>query len=435
MSSESPPTIAFELLDLYLTYLMLLLGQSFSSLFSYQPSSGKDLTLTNMQPQTFHPFPLLPKELRMEIWKLALPDPRITELSFMCTDDPLRLPRRYRRTSRGAWSWMATATPITFPLIHINVEARAYALSTYELCGIPNQSDPTRHPMYIDFSKDTIFITREAQDRLGEVLVGNYRGVRFTNWRSKVRNLAVPLAVLRKSQYSRAALIPGPGPADPNGYEEATQYLAATIRTFPNLQDLSLVIDGRNSGFGGDVEMIEPTSEHEDYEVSEGRELASCWIPEVLEKLKMLSPDVAIPSVHVSLMTNGHDTPELERRWNYLRARCGVCHPNSADFEPEPIHPWRPIGASRFFTGDSSSMSSSSDDDPDGPAVAVEEGDGIAGSGPDSDADSQDSSTAVQRTFHCCMGRESTDEEEDGPRFAFPSLQSERSSHFRASLL
>ena len=271
--------------------------------------------MTDMQLGTFHPFPLLPKELRLEIWKLALPDPRVIELSLLRSDYPLRLPQRYYRASRGAWWWVASASPTTFPLIRTNAEARSIALASYERCEILNRNDTVRHPMYINFSKDTIFVTRDAVDDLKEVLVGSHRRVRFMNWRTKVRNLALPLDILERPGYLRAALIPGPEPADPKGFKEATRYIADIVRTFPGLKDLSLVIDARNPGFGGDAEIIESTSEHEDYEEPEGRELASSWIPEVLAGLASESSDVQLPSVRLALLINGRDTPELERRW------------------------------------------------------------------------------------------------------------------------
>ncbi|KAK0103856.1 hypothetical protein ONS96_004965 [Cadophora gregata f. sp. sojae] len=303
---------------------------------------------------------------------------------------------------------------------------------------MPNQSNLTRHPMYIDYSKDTIFISRYTQDQLRDVLLGYYQAVRFTNWRLKVRNLAMSLAVLKKSRYSRVALFPGPEPADPNGYEEATRYLANVIRMFPKLHDLSFVIDGRNPGFGGNVEIVEASSEHEDYDVVGGRDLASAWIPQVFENLKTVLSDGKIPSVRVALLINGRDTPNLERRWSYLRIRCGVCHPDGADPEPEPPSQRSGIAASRYWYPGNDLSTSESESSEDGSAVAGEGEDGPSGPGSDSktDADNHGSSTPVKRNFICRFDNpSSSDDEEDGPSFAFPSLQNERSSHFRATLL
>ena len=241
-----------------------------------------------------------------------------------------------------------------------------------------------------------------------------------------MRNLAIPLAVLSKPRYPPAVLIPGPEPADPNGFDEATRYLDTTIRTFPNLKDLSLVIDGRNSGFDGDAEIVESTSQHEDYEVPEGRKLASSWIPEVLDRMQREeSSEIRLPSVRLALLANGEETPELQRRWNYLRARCRVCHPNCTDLERESTWPWPHVSASRFFTPYSSSEESSSDDDEEDAAVAEDAEDQIAGSGSDRAGGSQ---RVIGSLFHRDYNYSSDDE--DGPRYAYPSLQSERWSHF-----
>lgn len=77
---------------------------------------------------TFHPFRRLPAELRVEVWKFALPGPRIIKIVAM--DMHLTMRKRIMRYSILPQSTYHRA--IATPLLHTCQDSRAVALKIYE---------------------------------------------------------------------------------------------------------------------------------------------------------------------------------------------------------------------------------------------------------------------------------------------------------------
>lgn len=105
--------------------------------------------LLNQKPTTeptFTLFPTLPPELRLKIWKYALPGPRVVRLSLM----------EHSNSShrRGHEKYAIHATSTIPSIIQTNVEGREAALKVYEL-AFPTQ---LLHPVYFDFNQDTIHL-------------------------------------------------------------------------------------------------------------------------------------------------------------------------------------------------------------------------------------------------------------------------------------
>jgi len=87
------------------------------------------------EPQ-FHPFPRLPSELRIKIWKYTFPEPRV-------------VPVRY---NRAVQQYTSTSEPPA--LLHVCAESRSLFLDTYtNLILAPRY----KSAIFVDFTCDTIF--------------------------------------------------------------------------------------------------------------------------------------------------------------------------------------------------------------------------------------------------------------------------------------
>lgn len=147
---------------------------------------------------TFHHFPLLPPELRLRIWSLALPPPRLL---------PLRLPRSATApTNPLAYLLAALTIPSSRPsnhppeqpqphiftspvpppaLLAVNAEARAEALRHYQLGLAPDGYAAPR--VYVDFARDGVVVS--------DAVMGTHAGrnlFRMTGDLARVRVVCVP---------------------------------------------------------------------------------------------------------------------------------------------------------------------------------------------------------------------------------------------------
>lgn len=128
-------------------------------------SEGKGKPLEVDRPLTeFHLFNKLPAEIRLEIWKLNLPGPRVIELKRVWK--PTRI--------------LSTRDPIAN--LAVCQESRYEALKVYEL-AFPTKKSPAR--TYIDFSIDIVFINGSIDFSA----TGSYKVL----WKSfsRIRNLGV----------------------------------------------------------------------------------------------------------------------------------------------------------------------------------------------------------------------------------------------------
>ncbi|KAG4422244.1 hypothetical protein IFR04_004624 [Cadophora malorum] len=291
---------------------------------SCEPSSG----CTNV---AFTVFSLLPKELRLEIWKRALPEPRLIEMTFIDREWPLRR-LLTRRDQPGAWVWVATTNDISLPLLRVNAEARSLTLGSYTLVQICTQTHSIGQQIYIDFYRDTIYFARYSQERLFDVLDGRFAEIQHTGMlTSKARSLAINLGSLSK----------GPWNWDPDTYPgvehlssaegrtDASKLFVKMFRSFPKLRELFVVVDGRHPDLGGSVEIARPSSDQEDFYEPAGQDIAKRWIPEALNKVREISPDLHQPRVALAVLTNGSNSAILERRWDYLHACCRFREPGA----------------------------------------------------------------------------------------------------------
>ncbi|KAK1760646.1 hypothetical protein QBC47DRAFT_11174 [Echria macrotheca] len=126
---------------------------------------------------SFPQFGRLPLEIRQQIWQHALPDSRVLLLrlpgsragmpSLLDCFFPFELVRGLssiaaqnmatRRRGWGGQVWSCRA-PVP-PILHVNREARAFALQHYRLGLAPGYSEPR---IYVDFTRDTIGLSDEV---------------------------------------------------------------------------------------------------------------------------------------------------------------------------------------------------------------------------------------------------------------------------------
>jgi hypothetical protein len=275
----------------------------------------------------FHHFPLLPKELRVQIWKEALPEPRVIELKLVDKLHPTLYTWQVPKDD-NEFVWKTTSPPISIPLLRVSREARLATLEWYENRGLYYHGTDTWTCVYVDFSRDTFYLNIDENVHL---IVG-FEGWDISSdlyWATKAQNLAVNLGIFGERnigeipRYARFEQL-----WTPEGQAVVIQEFLDLFQNLPALKELNFVLDGRNPIFGGPVEIIEPTAEFEDYWEPDGRTLASAWIPDTLSELHRQRPEVKIPpKVGLKLLTNGKDTEHLERRWDYCFARCRFAEP------------------------------------------------------------------------------------------------------------
>lgn len=109
---------------------------------------------------TFTCFGMLPAELRVRVWKLTYPGPRIIQL-YRRYDDP--------RDKSGGFKFSAW-TPLPIAL-HVNAESRTEALRTYTLC-FGNDHAGLKKPAAIpfDFEIDILDLTQSEGTRPAEYI-------------------------------------------------------------------------------------------------------------------------------------------------------------------------------------------------------------------------------------------------------------------------
>lgn len=104
-----------------------------------------------IQPRELKSFPKLPTEIRLMIWNLALPGPRVVDI---------RLRRRHEATSTGKIPDVSRyVSSLDHPaMLHACSESRFVALRHYELSfekSTTTESSPAQ--TYINFSIDTVW--------------------------------------------------------------------------------------------------------------------------------------------------------------------------------------------------------------------------------------------------------------------------------------
>ena len=115
---------------------------------------------SSTQSQAFPLFPLLPKELRLQIWTDALPAPQVLDLALTHRERG-----NERKILNRSWvadcHWTTKTPPEHSQLPYVNQEARQVFLYSYIRTSISDRAIPRlgRH-VWIDYSRDTLYFTQ-----------------------------------------------------------------------------------------------------------------------------------------------------------------------------------------------------------------------------------------------------------------------------------
>lgn len=271
----------------------------------------------------FNIFPSFPREIRLQIWMLASPDPRIIDLTLRNSEGGL-LYGRYS-AAKGPWFW-TTGSTISLPLLQVNHEARNTTLESYSPTSIREKNGLSWRAAYIDFKRDTLYRACERFDPLFQfqqaydIIIENP-----STWTCNTTKLALPLTVIREDFWKSYHRTLG-GFQDfnhPDGRKYAIRCILSILLRFPAIKQLFLVIDGRDDQFGGVPEIVEPSESYADYDDPTGHIIALKAISLIVDDLRNNHPNINLPRIDLALFTNGDNT-SLERRWYYDYAECQI---------------------------------------------------------------------------------------------------------------
>ena len=315
-----------------------------------------------MHPPKFHVFPDLPQEVRLQIWKHALPPPRLIEIHFSNKNNPT-IQNHYDWYFQGKWIWSSSPIPRSSLLDAVD-EARRVLLESYEQVSISNEVESSFPSTFIDFARDTLLLKRLAIDCLFDMASEYNASIRkfpVPGWVSQVQNLAV-ITQGYSAWAPDWAMAPFLGLSvvrnQVQNQEQDVDFLISVFETFPRLKLLFLVIDGRKPGIDikGPVTLSEPTNEHEDYYEENGRIKALEWVQKLQSELKLKLQTPRDCNVRLSLLITGEDTAELERRWDYINAGCRFCSPEYKGHRPWSTSPQSSRRSSEVDEDDSDSL-------------------------------------------------------------------------------
>jgi 2EXR family len=275
---------------------------------------------------TFHHFSGLPKEIRLQIWKYAMPPPRLIEFRFINKEDP-SIRDHYGWFRKGDWTWKTSSAPHP-SLLGVSSEARKVVLEFYRCVSICDKKTRDSVRIYIDFERDTILLPRLAFDCLVDIVEECNRRVReylVPGWASSIRNVAI-ITQGHRSVLRDLTMSPFVGlfaASDKAKWQQSdVNFLVSVFEHFPRLKWLLLVIDGRMPDTGAPFKLVEPTAAYEDRYEENGRSKALDWVQQLQHDLRAKGLTPRDICVELSLLINGEDTPELERRWDYYHACC-----------------------------------------------------------------------------------------------------------------
>jgi hypothetical protein len=281
-----------------------------------------------MKDTKFHLFPLLPKELRLDIWNLAFcAESRVIEPHFTHKDYPtpslafygVLKWRSYSTASDPPGSVIWTSQAITAPpLLFVCHESRDFLSGSYQKVNICDQSSQPWQNTYVNWSNDTIYVSPHDLEMLHRTAT-----TQRALWINEVRNLAVQAGgkrisgIPRTTRYTRYLNLS-------NNYSQDTAVLHIMwlAITFPSLRQITVILDGRHESFCGSTELFEPTPEFEDHLHTDGRTMALQRILDLEEHLWVQKPKLINLQIRLGVLINGRFSSELERRWIYSAGGC-----------------------------------------------------------------------------------------------------------------
>lgn len=120
------------------------------------PQSTYKLIHHGSDNHTFHQFPLLPKELRLQVWKHALPGPRVLDLRVSNRNATTG----QQRISRSECAWVtqtAEPCPVILKVCH---ESRTVGLSDQDMSEPLFATKSPCQAVWVDFSGHFLLLKR-----------------------------------------------------------------------------------------------------------------------------------------------------------------------------------------------------------------------------------------------------------------------------------
>jgi hypothetical protein len=153
--------------------------QSKTSELTSAPSSPASNSATALAPKTFHPFPRLPVELRLQIWVEGIQDqdPKVVEISWtnrcgepfwFCPLENAPKPSPFLRTNKETRQvYLENSVPL-FPCISFE-QTKFYSVFSCTRESLPNQLSAFIHkftPVRFNPNIDTIYVSQQSDYKI-----------------------------------------------------------------------------------------------------------------------------------------------------------------------------------------------------------------------------------------------------------------------------
>jgi hypothetical protein len=251
------------------------------------------MSTNNSQLQGFNLFPKLPYEIRIKIWRMALPARRVLELTLRNKEHP-----RWDVKERwhGIWLW---STNVPSPaILLVSHETRQVALEPYEPVPIWHQNQRTWSRSFVDFSQDVFFFSVESYTLLRAIIHGTV---------SLMHTVTIPLEKIQCLSITLTGARPSAGyestsvarlDIDTHYPAHTIKYLTFIFQAFEGLRNLHLVLDKRNYDMiGAPLELLGCKRATETCFARRLRRTALKYIPKVIANIQRKHPHLNIPQV------------------------------------------------------------------------------------------------------------------------------------------
>ena len=255
------------------------------------------MSISTSEFSQFHLFFKLPYELRLEIWRLALPPPRMVEL------------RKSGMARKRKKFWISDICPPI--LLRVCHEAREIALESYQSISAWHQTRPLLTKSYIDYSKDIFCLPAWSYKKsLYNAISSGIEGAPIAF--DKVRYFAVIFDqfTTQHNQWSHE------GSALLENYvirRKAVRFLTSIFIHFRNLKQLLLVTHQSPELQEGMDELLEPTDAPKNSREKRIRETAIEEMSGLLEEVQARNTNLTFPSIDFKILTRSQYTPLPER--------------------------------------------------------------------------------------------------------------------------
>lgn len=293
----------------------------------------------------FHFFPLLPPEIRRQIWKAATGDGRFLKVDLKDVDNyddktrfylicPEESDDEYSMNSdseyegsdagvesalqdEGRWVW---ATNTAFPalrLLRVNREAHDTVYESYEQTSIwrPDQHRLKWTRVLVDYSKDTFYFSKNAFEALRGITKRKLIDQPPFEFES-VQNLALESILVHPGGYYPDIKW------DSDGSEISRKHLSDVLQSFPAVKHLQLAIDCGDYRFEGDAGLWGVEEEFKDEIEEDGRQKLLSWSESLVIGAAEGNSDTHQLEILLKILINGRTESEKKSCISYFQQCC-----------------------------------------------------------------------------------------------------------------